>query len=104
MAAVHRRRQMRQHVERRVHEREVRERLREVSEQAPGLRVVFLREQTHVVRERQEPFEQRMRLRVPAEKLVAVDEPEGAREKDTLAGRQTVDARLACPIAEDEAL
>ena len=65
----------------------MRERLREVAEQPLRLGVVLLGEQADVVREADEPVEERVRLVVPAEQLVAVDEPERAREKDALAGR-----------------
>ena len=92
MPPVHRRRQMRQHVERRVHEREVRERLREVAEQPLRDGVVLLGEQADVVREADEPLEERARFVVAADQLVAVDEPERAREEHALAGRQAVDA------------
>src|SRR4051812_7079045 len=82
---VHRRRQMRQHVERRRYEREVRERLWEVPEQALLLRVVLLGKEADVVGEADQLLEQQMRVVVPAEQHVAVDEPEGAGEKDTFA-------------------
>ena len=73
------------HVERRGDEREVRERLREVAEQALRLRVVLLAKQADVVREAEQPLEQLVRLVVPAEQLVAVDEPERARQEHALA-------------------
>src|SRR4029077_7695747 len=80
VTAAHRRRQMRQHVERGVDEREVRERLREIAEQPLRSGVVLLREETDVVREANEPPEELVRLVVAAEQLVAVDEPERARQ------------------------
>ena len=78
--AVHRRRQVRREVEGRVHEREVRERLGEVAEQPARLRVVLLRQQAEVVAEIDQPPEQLVRLVVAAEQLVAVAEPELARQ------------------------
>src|SRR3954447_1824590 len=101
---VHRRRQMREHVERGRDEREVRERLWEVPEQAVLLRVVLLGEEADVVCEADQLLEQRMRLVVPAEQLVAVDEPEGAREKDTFARGEPVDAVVACAVPQNEAV
>src|SRR6478672_4273957 len=104
VAPVHRRRQMRQHVERRRDEREVGERLREVPEQALLLRVVLLGEEADVVREADQPLEQHMRIVVPAEELVAVDEPERAGKKDAFANREPVDAVIARSISEDKAV
>src|SRR3954447_15494112 len=104
VAPVHRRRQMRQHVERRRDKRKMRERLREVPEQALLLRVVLLRVEADVVREADQPLEQRMRIVVPAEQLVAVDEPEGAREKDALTCGEPVDTVVTRPVPKDEAI
>jgi hypothetical protein len=96
---------VRQHVEGRRHEREVRERLREVPEHPAGDRVVFLREQTDVVRQSDEPLEERMCVVVPAEQLVAVAEPERAREEHTLAARQPVGiVGVVRAVAEHEAV
>src|SRR5919201_6685914 len=81
-------------VERAVHEREVRESLRKVPEQPLLIRVVLLRDQTEVVRQREKAFEQRVRLVVPPEQLETVDEPERAREENALARGQAVDAVL----------
>src|SRR3954452_24100792 len=88
--AVHRRRQGRQDVDRRVDEGEVRERLREVAEEALRLRVVLLGEEAQVVPECDETVEELVRLVVAAEQLVAVDEPERARQEDALTRRKTV--------------
>src|SRR3954469_3700266 len=101
---VHRRGQMRQNVERRRDERKVRERLREVPEQALLLRVVLLGEEADVVREIDQLLEQRVRFVMPAQQLVAVDEPERAREEDALSRREPVDAIVACAVSEDEAV
>ena len=104
VAPVHRRRQVRREIERRVHEGEMRERLRKVAELplVPG--VVLLGHQAEVVAESHEPREELMRLVVATEQFVAVAEPEGAREKDALARRQPVDSRLVRAVAEDEAV
>ena len=102
--AVHRRGQVRGEVEGRVHEREVRERLREVPEQAVRLRVVLLGIEPEVVAEVDEPPEQLVRLVVPAEQLVAVAEPERARQEHALARRQPVGSVLVRAVAEDEAV
>ena len=72
----------------------MRERLREVPEQAPGRGVVLLRQQPEVVREPDEPLEQGARLVVAPEQLVAVGEPERARQEHAFARRQPVDAVL----------
>src|SRR5689334_18947579 len=101
---MHRRLQVRQDVQRRVREREVRERLREVPELPLRLRVVLLGQQADVVRKADQAVEERMRLVVPADELVAIDEPERAGQKDALAGRQPVDSALMCPVTEDEAV
>jgi hypothetical protein len=53
---------VRQHVERRVHEREVRERLREVPELTARDGVVLLGEQADVVREPDQTFEELVRV------------------------------------------
>jgi len=70
---------MRRHVEDGVDQRQVRERLGEVPEQSLARWVVLLGEQADVVRKRDQPLEQRMRLGVAPEQLQAVDEPERAR-------------------------
>src|SRR6185437_2841801 len=88
----------------RVHEGEVRERLRKVSELTLRLRVVLLRQQPDVVRETDEALEQRVCVLVPPDELEAVDEPERARKEDALARRQAVDAGLARAVPQDEAV
>src|SRR5512146_2207702 len=104
VAPVHRRRQVRGEIERRVHECEMRERLREVSEVPFGPRVVLLGHQAEVVAESDEPREELVRLVVATEQLVAVAEPERAREKDALARWQTVHTLLVRAVAENEAV
>src|SRR5919198_4058631 len=93
-------------VVRAVHERDVREGLREVAELAAELRVVLLGEQAEVGAEREEPLEELPRLVEPALEREVVHEPEGAREEDALAGRQAVDGHglLVCAIPLHEAV
>src|SRR5581483_1589411 len=81
----------------------MRERLGKIPQEPLRSRVVFLGEETEVVREPGETVEELDGLLVPAEQLVAVREPERARQEDTFAGRQPVDAALAA-VAEDEAV
>ena len=64
---VHRRRQVRHDVEGGVHERKVRERLREVPEQALRPRVVLLRQQSDVGRESEQALEEVVGVVVPAD-------------------------------------
>src|SRR5690242_4487766 len=89
-------------VESAVDEAQVGESLRKVAEQTVSFRVVLLGDQTDVVREPEQTFEQRVRLVVPAEELETVDEPERARQEDALPRRQAVDAVLVCEIPEHE--
>src|SRR3954447_20054728 len=100
---VHRRGQMWDQVVRGVHECQMRERLREVPEQPLLGRVVLLREQADVVREADETIEERTRVVVAAQQLVAVDEPERTGQKDSFTRRKAVDAGVRA-IAEDEAV
>ena len=64
----------------------MRERLREVAQQPPRLRVVLLRDQADVVAQSQQPLEQFLRLRVAAEQtdgwlyLVTLTGTTGARQ------------------------
>src|SRR5919198_102574 len=92
-------------VEGAVHERHVREGLREVAELAAELRVVLLGEEAEVGAEREELLEERPRLVEPALEREVVDEPEGARQEGALAGRQAVDRHrlLVRLVALDEA-
>src|SRR5919204_1472941 len=93
-------------VEGTVHERHVREGLREVAELAAELRVVLLGEQAEVGAEREEPLEELPRLVEPALEREVVDEPEGARQEGSFAGRQAVDRHrlLVRLVALDEAV
>src|SRR6266478_599348 len=93
---------MGEHVERGVHEREMRERLREVAEEPLLHRVVLLREQAEVVRKPDKAVEERVRVVVPTGQLIAIDEPERARQKYALARRKAVDAVMVGAVAQDE--
>src|SRR5205814_20218 len=62
-------------------ETDVRERLREVPEQALRVRVVLLRDQAEVVPESEQLLEQRDRLVAAALQHERIDEPEGARQE-----------------------
>ena len=82
----------------------MRERLREVPDQAPGVDVVLLGEQAEVVAEREQPLEERLRLGEAALEHHHLDEPERARQERPLAGREPVDAGVllvgAVPLDE----
>src|SRR4029079_9563380 len=84
---------------------DVRERLREVSDEASTLGVVLLRDEADVVAEREQPIVKRDGL-VAATLLVEDGcKPDGAGQEAALAGCQTVDARvlLVGAVALDEA-
>ena len=57
------------------------ERLGKVAQLPPGVGIVLLREQTDIVREAGQPLEQPLRLVLPAQEDVVVDEPERTREE-----------------------
>ena len=69
----------------------MRERLREVADEALEARVVLLREQAEVVAEREQALEHLARLVELAEQDEVVHEPEGAEEERALSRRQPVD-------------
>ena len=71
-------------------ERDGRDRLREIPDQPPGDRGVFLGEQPEVLRQGQQAVEQPVRVVDSAEQREVVDEPEAAREEGAFAGRQAV--------------
>jgi UDP-N-acetyl-D-mannosaminuronic acid transferase (WecB/TagA/CpsF family) len=62
------RRRLRQ-IARRIHERDVRKRLREITDQ-PSSRIVLLGEQPHIIAEVQQPLEQPACFVVAADQLV----------------------------------
>src|SRR6188472_47069 len=94
VSQMHRRGYVRREVEGGVHERKMREGLRKVPEQPSGLRVELLGQQAQVVPELDETREELVCLVVASQQLVAVAEPERARQKHALAGRQTVGLRV----------
>src|SRR5580698_9425302 len=64
-----------------VDQKDMREGLREISQLALAARIVFLREQTNVVAQRQQPIEDLVRLIVAAQHREVIDQPKGARQK-----------------------
>src|SRR3546814_918829 len=92
-------------VERGVHQADVAERLREVTELATGHRVVLLGEEPHVVAQGEQPLEQRSGLVDPADEGQRVGHPERAEQEGALAPRQAVDRRPgAGRVSLDEAV
>src|SRR5215471_16289557 len=84
-------------------ESEMRECLREVAELPPGTRIVFFREQPHIVAQREQALEQRECFGLAVLQLVNVGKPEAAREKDTLSRRQAINVRPGS-IAQHQAV
>ena len=72
-------------------EPDVRERLREVADEALSLGVVLLRDEPEVVAEGQQPLVELDRLVAPSLLRENRDEPERAWQEDALARRQSVD-------------
>ena len=72
----------------------MRERLREVADEAAELESL-LREQADVVAKREQPLEQLLRLVELAEQDEVVDEPERAEEERPLAGRRPSTASVS---------
>ena len=103
-AQVHRRRHVGRDVEGGVHEREVRERLREVAEQPLDRGRTPRRAGRRRCARSRSRSNSCTRLVVSPEQRVAVGEPERARQERALAGRQAVDAALLAAVAEDEAV
>jgi hypothetical protein len=84
-------------VEGAVDEGDVRERLREVAELPTRPRVPLLGEQPEFVASREHALEQLFGLVEPALERESVREPERARQKRALTGRQAVDPRSSSP-------
>ena len=89
-------------VEGRVDERDVRESLREVADQAFAIDVVFLGEQAEVVAQGEQALEEALRIFGAADGFEAADHPEAAGQKYAFAGRQAV-VDLGGVVAKDEA-
>src|SRR5258708_1841620 len=81
-------------VQRRVHERDVRERLREVAEHTLALRIILFCEETNIVHKTEEPLEVRLRLFVPTKQYEHIDVPKRAGEKCALSFGQSINARM----------
>src|SRR5260221_1670241 len=77
-------------VERGRDEGDVREGLREIADQPPGLRIIFLGQQPEVVAQPEQPLEQALRLPAMTEQYQVVGQPEAAGQESALAGRQAV--------------
>src|SRR5437667_7628352 len=78
-------------VERRVDERDMRERLRKVPELPARRRIPLLREQAQVAAQVEEPLEEGLCLVEPSLQSEVVGEPECARQEGALARREAVD-------------
>ena len=88
---------------RRVDERHVGERLREIADQPPRHRVVLLGQQAEVVAEVEQPLEELAGIVVAPEHAQAVGQPERAGEERALPAAQAVDLTgVHGPVAEDE--
>ena len=79
------------------------ERLGEIAQHSPGLRVVFLRQQPHVVGQAEQALEVPPGLVGPALQDEVVDVPEAARQERAFARRQAVDFR-AGRVPPDQAV
>src|SRR5687768_1007111 len=80
-------------IERGRDEREMRERLRKISEHALLRRVVLFGEQPDVVAERKQSIDQLFRFLPSSAHRVRIGEPEAASEKRAFVARQSVDLR-----------
>lgn len=80
-------------IHRRIHEPDVRQRLREVSKMGVFARVDLLREQPERRGTGEHAFEQLFRFLYPAEGDKVVDQPEGADSERRFAARQSVIGR-----------
>src|SRR6266545_4607177 len=87
----------------RSNESQMRERLREVSDLPPRLRIVLFREQADIVAKRQQLFKQGARFRVAVLQRVVVGKPETAGKEDTFSRRETVNACLGS-VAQHKAI
>src|ERR1700677_4706500 len=85
----------------RIDQADVRQRLRKVTRLPALNRIVFFGEQPYVITQLQKPLKQGPRLIVAALHGKIVSQPKTARQKRSLSGRQTVNARLSC-VALDE--
>jgi hypothetical protein len=86
-------------LDRSVDQTDMAERLRKISEHAPGTRVVFLGEQTEIILQREQALEKHLRIVETPLQDVIVRQPEAASSECALAGRQTFDAVLGVVAA-----
>lgn len=77
-------------IERRIDQREMREGLWKIADQALRSRIVFLGQQADIVGQSQQAPEQRRRVIIASLQHHVVGKPEAAGEGHTLAGRQAV--------------
>src|ERR1700722_9564346 len=77
----------------RVDQRDVRKRLRKVTQEALRHRIVLFREETYVVAQTDEVREESAGIVHASEQIEAIHEPEGASEKSSFTGRKAVDTR-----------
>jgi len=70
----------------------VRQRLRKIADKMSSTAIVFFRQQSDVVAQREQSLEQRDGVRPSAGKRKRIGEPKRAGQKGTLLRRQTVDA------------
>src|SRR5947208_2240898 len=77
-------------VERRADERDVRERLRKITQLPPELRRELLGEQANIVAQGKQALEEGTRILPAADQLEGVRQPEAAGEKGALAGRKPI--------------
>ena len=75
---------------RRVHERDMGERLREIANQTLSARVIFLREQPNVVAQGDQLLKQPSRVRETPDQDIGVGKPEAAGKEGAFTGRQPV--------------
>src|SRR5438552_15315723 len=81
----------------------MRERLREVAEEPARFRVVLLREQSDVVAEAEQAFQQRKRVLAFAGEHERLDHPEAARQEDAFRLAAAVDSRIGGVVALPDA-
>ena len=77
-----------------VDQADVRKRLREIAQLAPRSRIVLLRQQTHVVTDREQTLEDGARLVIAPRHRQVIGKPKGTGQKGALAALQPVDALL----------
>src|SRR5215472_15399400 len=84
-----------------VHHREMTERLRKVSELAPGLRIVLFGEQSEIVARARGALEGAHGVLAAAHHRVNTREPERAREEDAFVSGEPIDVSLRLEAEEE---